>query len=58
MTSGSEIKLSIMGDIPNGDIILDLPIMENGVLEAAAGEVLPSGALKLSADTREVTIRI
>ena len=57
-TSGSEIKLSIMGDIPNGDIILDLPIMENGVLEATAGEVLPSGALKLSADTREVTIRI
>ncbi len=57
-SEGDKIRLTLSGDQPFGDILLDLPIMENNTSEASAGEILPNGVVRLPSDTKEVVVKL
>jgi hypothetical protein len=53
------VELKISGDIPIGEILLDLPILRNNILSASAGTVdAGKGTITLPHDTRDVVVQL
>jgi hypothetical protein len=51
------LELAIWGDIPGGEIILDLPILVNNIQSASSGRIDEArGCVVLPADIRKVTV--
>ncbi len=57
-TEGKQIHLTLSGDTPEKDILLDLPLFRHVKIQADAGHVREDGVLVLPGNTKEVTVEI
>lgn len=57
-STGSEVTLELRGDDAAGPVVLDLPVMAGNVAAASAGVVEASGAVRLDATERVVTVTL
>jgi hypothetical protein len=58
VSRGNEIDLEMNGDEPEGEVILDLPIMKDNVEYATEGEVQASGSVRIKGNVSKLTVRL